>query len=59
MTDVTDTAQLNTDSNDQTTTVIAVSVVSAAVGVLGIILGLVVGIVATVLVMRKKQEKGK
>ena len=59
MTDVTDTAQLNTDSNNQTTTVIAVSVVSAAVGVLGIILGLVVGIVATVLVMRKKQEKGK
>ena len=69
MTDVTDTAQLNTDSNDQTTTVIAVSVVSAeetmcvavstAVGVLGIILGLAVGIVATVLLMRKKQEKGK
>ena len=56
MTDVTDTPQLNTDSDDQTTTVIAVS---AAVGVLGTILGLVVGIVATVLLMRKKQEKSK
>ena len=56
MTDVTDTAQLNTDSDDQTTTVIAVS---AAVGVFGIILGLAVGIVVTVLVMRKKQGKGK
>ena len=56
MTDVTDTAQPNTDSDDQTTTVIAVS---AAVCVLGIILGLVVGIVVTVLLMRKKQEKGE
>ena len=56
MTDVTSTTQLNTDADDQTTTVIAVS---AAVGVHGIILGLIVGIVATVLVMRKKQGKGK
>ena len=61
MTDVTDTTQLNTNSDNQTTTVIAVS---AAVGVLGIILGLVVGIVATVVVvavllMRKKQGKVK
>ena len=56
MTDVTDTTQLEADSDDQTTTVIAVS---AAVGVLGIILGLVVGIVATVLLMRRKQGKGE
>ena len=56
MTDVTDTPQPNTDSDDQPTTVI---VVSAAVCMLGIMLGLVVGIVATVLLMRKKQEKGK
>ena len=59
MTDVTDTAQPNTNSDDQTTTVIAVRAVSAAVGLLGIILGLAVGIVATVLLVRKKQGKGK
>ena len=53
MTDVTDTPQLNTDSDEQMTTVLAAS---TAVGVLGIILvlGLIVGIVTTVLLMRKK-----
>ena len=51
---MTDVTQLNTDSDDQTTTVIALS---AAVCVFGVILGLVVEIVATVLLMKKKQGK--
>ena len=53
MTDVTDTAQLNTDTDE--TIYVALS---AAVGVLGIILGLVVGIVVTVLLMRNRRRKG-
>ena len=57
MTDVTDTTQLNTDSDDQTTTYIAVGV-----GVAGLMLGLFVGALVTVFLtltaMRKKHGKG-
>ena len=56
MTDVTDTTQLNTDSDDQTTTYIAVWV-----GVAGLMLGLFVGALVTVFLtltaMRKKHRK--
>ena len=56
MTDVTDTAQMNIDADDQMTTVIAVGV-----SVAGLMLGLVVGALVTVFLtltfMRKKQRK--
>ena len=53
MPDVTDTAQLNIDAEE--TMCVAVS---AVVGLLGIILGLVVGIVATLLLMRNRRRNG-
>ena len=54
MTDVTDTTQLNTDADDQTT------LIAAGVGVAGIILGLAVGTVAAVLLtaIKGKAVKG-
>ena len=54
MTDVTDTAQPNTDSDDQTT------MIAVGVGVAGIILGLAVGAVAAVLLtaIKGKAVKG-
>ena len=56
MTDVTDTAQMNTDADDRTTTVIGVGVAVASL-MLGLVVGALVTVFLTLTFMRKKRRK--